>query len=61
MDTIATGPRTLKCVNITAADDEVPEEDEYVTVSLSTSDPLVIIPRDSVNVIITDNGTVIVN
>ena len=57
----APGPRTLKCVTITAVDDRVPEGDEYITVSLSTSDSLVNIQRDSVNVTIMDNGTIIVN
>ena len=57
----APGPRTLKCVTITAVDDRVPEGDEYITVSLSTSDPLVDIQHDSVSVTITDNGTIIVN
>lgn len=49
--------RYQKCKTLTAVDDNLPEENEFFRISISSSDSLIHIEESIVRVYITDNGT----
>ena len=52
---------TLVCFNVTILDDFINEEDEFFTISLTTTDQNVTLSQDSINIKIKDDdGTYII-